>query len=196
MGLGPLRLDVVGVREARAVQPPDPVAPRAGVLPGHPFVAAPVVPGPAGHHLLRIALDLGEELGGAAASPWSEEPDTESERYLLQIWPAPPSAAESIAATTPWCQYWAFGPAAEALVAELSDVPDPDRLGVVIDRALSDHPDVARRLREGQHVFQSGIVRYAQELFRVTYASDAYADLRQDSSALRRLITARAESIA
>ncbi|WP_315094733.1 hypothetical protein [uncultured Cellulomonas sp.] len=130
-------------------------------------------------------------IDGEPASSWSDAADTEAERYLLQIWPAPMSEARTIAATTPWSQYWSFGPAAEALVARLSDVPDPDRLHAVIDRALADHPDVAAHLRAGQQTYQVGIGRYAQELFRVTYASDVYEGIRNDSDALRQLITAR-----
>lgn len=134
-------------------------------------------------------------IDGEPASAWSDVPDTETERYLLQLWPAPVSAARTIAATTPWSQYWAFGPAAEALIAELSTVPDPGRLEVVIDRALTDHPDVTAHLRAGQDAYQAGIVRYAQALFRVTYAAGAYTDIRSDSDSLRQLITSRVEHL-
>lgn len=132
-------------------------------------------------------------IDGEPASPWSDATDTEAERYLLQMWPAPLGPGRTISATTPWSQYWAFGPTAEALITELSDVPDPDRLEVVIDRALADHPDVAAQLRAGFETYQVGVVRYAQELFRVTYSSDAYLDIRNDSDALRQFIRARVE---
>ena len=71
-------------------------------------------------------------------------------------------------------------------------MPDPDRLAVVIDRALADHPDVTAHLRAGRDPYQSGIVRYAQELFRTTHSSGAYEHIRNDAESLRRLITARA----
>ncbi|MDM8083314.1 hypothetical protein QUV83_00855 [Cellulomonas cellasea] len=132
-------------------------------------------------------------VDGEPASPWSDATDTQAERYLLQLWPAPMSPARTVAATTPWSQYWAFGPAAELLITELSDVPDPDRLEVVIDRALADHPDVTAHLRAGRDAYQAGVVRYAQELFRVTHQSDAYRVVRHDSDALLRLIKARVE---
>lgn len=131
-------------------------------------------------------------IGGEQVSTWSEETDPESERYLLQLWPAPPAPPAPIAATTPWSQYWAFGPAAEALVATLAGVPDPDRLAVIIDRALADHPDVTAHLRAGRDSYQSGVVRYAQEFFRTTHSSGAYEHIRNDAESLRQLITARA----
>lgn len=153
--------------------------------------------GGAGHVAIPLAAGLEVRvryvvIDGQPASPWSDVTDPETERYLLQLWPAPPSVPRTVAATSPWSQYWAFGPAAEALITELVGVPDPDRLTVVIDRALADHPDVAAHLRAGRGAYECGIVRYAQELFRATYTSGAYADLRNDSEALRQFITERA----
>ncbi|MFC8193151.1 hypothetical protein ACFUMH_15965 [Cellulomonas sp. NPDC057328] len=149
------------------------------------------VPVPAGADLrVRYAV-----LDGQAGSDqfadgrWDEPP---AETYVLQLWPGPPAPAALVSASSPWSQYWAFGPAATAAVQQLKDVPDPARLVVLIDMALAAHPDAAARVRAGDDRFRLGLARYTQELFRVTYASGAYADLQRDHEALDRLIDARA----
>lgn len=116
-----------------------------------------------------------------------------AERYLVQAWPAPATQARTVVATSPWSQYWAFGPAAAALVAELADVPDPERLVVVVDRALAAHPEVAAALLAGDERFQLGIIRYAQEVFRVAYDSKVYDDASHDAARVRHLIAERVE---
>jgi hypothetical protein len=78
------------------------------------------------------------------------------------------------------------------LLAELADVPDPDRLVVVIDRALAAHPDVAGRLRAGDDRYRVGVIRYLQELFRITYSTGIYDDVCHDHKRLGRLIDERA----
>ncbi|HEY0215587.1 MAG TPA: hypothetical protein VGC57_04260 [Cellulomonas sp.] len=115
-----------------------------------------------------------------------------AERYLLQVWPAPRAHARLVAATEPWSQYWAFGPAAAALTGELADVPDPGRFDVVVDRALAAHPDVRARLVDGDRRYVSGILRYTQELFRATYQAADYVDLRQDHVQIEARIVERA----
>lgn len=120
--------------------------------------------------------------------PWDAAP---VERYVVQLWPAPPAPARVVAASTPWSQYWAFGPAAEEAVRRLRDVPDPGRLDAVVDAALDAHPDTLAHLLAGDARYRVGIVRYAQELFRVTYATRAYEDLQQDTAELERRIDAR-----
>lgn len=114
------------------------------------------------------------------------------ERYLLQAWPAAQQAPRIVASTSAWSQYWTFGAPATALLAELADLPDPDRLAVVIDRALAAHPEVAARLGAGDDRYQAGIIRYVQELFRITYYTGAYDDVRDDHERLGRLIDERA----
>jgi hypothetical protein len=114
------------------------------------------------------------------------------DRYLLQMWPAVPSPARIVAATSPWSQYWAFGMAAYELLVELAEVPDPGRLIDVIDRALADRPDVAERLRAGDQRYRSGINRYIQQLFSLTFNSSVYSDVRHDHDRIGRLIDDRA----
>ena len=70
--------------------------------------------------------------------------------------------------------------------------PDPGRLVVVIDRALAAHPDVAGRLRAGDDRYRVGVVRYLQELFRITHTAGTYDDVRDDYERLGRLIEERA----
>lgn len=141
---------------------------------------------------VRVRYVVVDGQTGAEQSRDSERwDDPAAERYLLQVWPAPPTPGRAVVATSAWSQYWAFGPAARALLAELVDVPDPDRLTVVIDRALAAHPDTAAHLRSGDERFRSGVIRYAQELFRVTYHSGAYDDIQHDHERLRRLIDER-----
>ncbi len=115
--------------------------------------------------------------------------------YLVQVWPAPEEPPRVVASTSPWSQYWTFGAEARELLVELADVPDPDRLVVVLDRALAAHPDVAEHLRRGDGRYRSGVIRYAQELFRITHASGAYADLRNDHERLGDLIDERARRV-
>ncbi|WP_282947820.1 hypothetical protein [Cellulomonas endometrii] len=115
-----------------------------------------------------------------------------AERYLLQVWPAPVAPAEVVVADAPWAQYWAFGPSAAALVAGLSGMPDPDRLVAVVDRALDAHPDVRARVAAGDDRSRLGVVRYTQELFRVTHRTGAYDHVRGDHEAIAALIDERA----
>lgn len=115
-----------------------------------------------------------------------------AERYVLQLWPAPAAPARLVTASSPWSQYWAFGPAAAAAVPRLADVPHPDRLVALLDAALVAHPATAARVRAGDRRYHSGLIRYAQELFRVTHATGEYEDLQRDHERLARLIDARA----
>jgi hypothetical protein len=135
-------------------------------------------------------------LDGQAASDWfrSAAPDAEQpvERYLLQVWPAVAAPARTVVASVPWSQYWAYGPAAAALVRELADVPDPRRLVEVVDRALAAHPETGARIRAGEGASCLGIRRYVQELFRVTYHDGVYDDVRDDHERITALITGRA----
>jgi len=36
------------------------------------------------------------------------EADEDAERYVVQMWPAPPTSAQIVASTSPWSQYWTF----------------------------------------------------------------------------------------
>ncbi len=149
------------------------------------------VPAPAGVGL-RVRYAVADGQAGSdqfADGRWDEPP---AETYVLQVWPAPPAPAELVSASAPWAQYWAFGPGAAAAVQRLADVPDPERLVTLVDEALAAHPDTAARVRAGDERFRLGVIRYAQELFRVTHANGVYADLQRDHQALARLIDARA----
>ncbi|MFS0703807.1 hypothetical protein AB6N23_04725 [Cellulomonas sp. 179-A 9B4 NHS] len=149
------------------------------------------VPVPAGADL-RVRYAVVDGQAGSdqfADGRWDEPP---AETYVLQLWPAPPAPARLVSASTPWAQYWAFGPDAAAAVQRLADVPDPERLVALVDEALAAHPDTAARVRAGDESYRVGVIRYAQELFRVTHASGVYADLQRDHQALARLIDARA----
>ncbi|WP_028045838.1 hypothetical protein [Cellulomonas sp. URHE0023] len=159
---------------------------------GTGVVAIPVPPG-IDVRVRYVVLD--GQIGSEQFNRPHESDESPAERYLLQMWPAPPTAARTLAATSPWSQYWAFGPPAVAIIAELADVPDPDRAVVVIDRALAAHPDVTARLRAGDDRFQAGVVRYLQELFRVTYFADVYEGLRNDHERIRLLIAERARRL-
>lgn len=123
------------------------------------------------------------------AGRWDEAP---AESYVVQLWPAAPAPARVVTASSPWSQYWAFGPEAQDAVQRLRDVPDPERLDLLLDAALDAHPEVAEHLRSGDSRYRAGIIRYAQELFRVAHA--AYADLSQDHHRLARLVDERAEA--
>lgn len=150
------------------------------------------VPVPAaGLHRVRYVV-----VDGQAGSDWFRDPARDDEqpveRYLLQLWPEPAPRAPRVVATVPWAQYWAFGPDAARRVAALAHVPDPERLVALVDAALAAHPDVAAHLRAGDETYTTGIVRYAQELFRETYAMGVYVEQRADHEGLRRLIRSRA----
>ncbi|MGD0246715.1 MAG: hypothetical protein ABSB59_41180 [Streptosporangiaceae bacterium] len=132
-------------------------------------------------------------LDGQAAQDQAAADDDGPERYLVQMWPgtqAPPRVAVS---SSPWSQYWTFGGTAAGLLAELAGVPDPDRLVVVIDRALAAHPDVAGRLRAGDGRYRVGVIRYLQELFRITHTAGTYDDVCHDHERLGHLIDERAQ---
>lgn len=161
------------------------------------------VSGWAGDSPLGIPVDEGLDarvrwsvLDGQAGSDWFRSPDRDAEqpvdRYLLQVWPAAPSPARTVVASTPWSQYWAFGPAAAALVRELAGVPDPGRLVEVVDRGLAAHPEIRARVAGGLDDHRLGILRYVQELFRVTYHDGVYDDVRDDHERISPLITERA----
>jgi hypothetical protein len=140
---------------------------------------------------IRYVVEDGQAGSEQFDTQWDEPP---REHYLLQLWPAPPEPPQLLVASSPWSQYWAFGPAATALLDELADTPDPERLVLVVDRALADHPDVAAALRAGDERYRLGILRYVGELFRVTHHAGAYAAERADRSLLDRLIDARARA--
>jgi len=108
------------------------------------------------------------------------------------VWPAAPTPPRVVASTSPWSQYWTFGPAANDLLAELADVPDPDRLVVVIDRALAAHSHVAEKVRAGDQRYRLGVIRYLQELFRVTSFTGTYDNVRDDSEHPAQVIDERA----
>ncbi|AEE47223.1 hypothetical protein [Cellulomonas fimi] len=138
---------------------------------------------------LRYVVEGGQEGSRQFRDgSWDDEP---LERYMVQVWPDEPREAV-VVATVPWSQFWAFGPDAVRLVAELQHVPDPERLTVLVDAALAAHPDVAARLRAGDDRYTLGIRRYVGELFRVTYALPVYAEQRTDHEGLQRLILDRA----
>lgn len=115
------------------------------------------------------------------------------ERYLVQMWPGMQAPPRVVVSSSPWSQYWTFGRAAADLLAALAGVPDPDRLVMVIDRALAAHPDVAARLRAGDDRYRVGVIRYLQELFRITHSAGIYDDVRDDHERLSRLIDERAQ---
>lgn len=138
-----------------------------------------------------VVLD-GQRAADQERERYEEEDEAGPERYLLQLWPAPATPARVIASTAPWSHYWTFGPPAAALVQELADVPDPDRLTAVVDRALAAHPDVTKHLRAGDARYEAGIIRYLQELFRVTHASGVYGRISADYRGLSDLIEERA----
>ena len=149
------------------------------------------IPVPAGADLRARYVVLDGDAGSKQhASPdrYDEEP---LEHYLLQIWPAAAEPSVVAVSTAAWSQYWTFGPEAEAAVAQLDSVPDPQRLVRVIDAALEAHPDVVTKLLAGDDRYRVGVIRYAQELFRLTYASDAYSEIQHDYDELNRLIDDR-----
>jgi hypothetical protein len=148
------------------------------------------VPVPAGVDVrVRYAVADGQQ----GADQFEEDDEASPlERYVVQVWPAPPAPPRLVVASQPWSQYWAFGADAATVVASLADVPDPERLTVLVDRALATHPDVRERLRAGEGQFRTGILRYVQELFRVTHGQGVYETLRQDHQALGELISERA----
>jgi hypothetical protein len=150
------------------------------------------VPVPAGVDLRvrYVVLD-----GQAGADQWRRHgggDELPAERYLLQVWPAAAAAAEVLVADAPWAQYWAFGPSAAAVVAGLAGMPDPGRLVAVVDRALDAHPDVRARVAAGDDRYRVGVIRYVQELFRVTHHTGAYDHVRRDHEAIAALIDERA----
>jgi hypothetical protein len=124
--------------------------------------------------------------------PAVQDGDVAPERHLVQVWPAAQQDPRVVVSTAPWSQYWTFGGQATALLAELADFPDPDRLAMVIDRALAAHPDVATRVREGDDRYHAGVVRYVQELFRITHSTGAYDGIRDDHERLGHLIEGQA----
>jgi hypothetical protein len=133
-------------------------------------------------------------LDGQVAQDQAEPEDgVGPEHYLIQKWPAAPTPPRFVVSTSPWSQYWTFGGPAKDLLTELADIPDPDRIVVVIDRALAAHPDVAERVRAGDRRYHVGLIRYLQELFSISYASDAYVDLRDDHERIAHLIHERAQ---
>lgn len=146
------------------------------------------VTAPGTHRMRYVVLHGQEGSDQFRDGAWDDEP---AERYVVQLWPDVPRDAATVA-TVPWSQYWAFGPDAARLVEALPDVPDPERLTVLVDAALAAHPDVAGHVRAGDDRYQVGILRYTQELFRVTYALPVYAEVRADHEGLRRLIRTRA----
>lgn len=147
------------------------------------------VPVPADVELrVRYVVLGGQEESDGWHSPGSP---TGQDRYLLQLWPAPPAPPQVVRATVPWSQYWVVGQSAAETVTALSHVPDPARLAAVVDEALRRHPDVLGHLRAGDGRYRSAVVRYLQELFRVTYADPVYADLRHDADAVERVIADR-----
>lgn len=116
------------------------------------------------------------------------------DRCLLQFWPAEPEPPRVVVSTSPWSQYWTFGVAATAAARACAHLPEPAGLLAVIDRALIEHPDVAAAIRAGDGRYRSGVLRYAQELLRLTFRTRAYADVRHDSERLAALIDARARA--
>jgi hypothetical protein len=131
-------------------------------------------------------------LDGQVAQDQAAGDGAGPERYLVQMWPGTQVPPRVVVSSSPWSQYWTFGGTAAGLLAELADVPDPDRLVVVIDRALAAHPDVAGRLRAGDDRYRVGVIRYLQELFRITYSTGIYDDVCHDHKRLGRLIDERA----
>lgn len=193
---GTVRLDVHVLDSAPPVDPAWDAAfelsVRAGdalTITGWAGEGSVVVPVPAGVEVrLRYVVVGGQEATDHPGDEDAPGPD----RYLVQVWPSATEPPRVVASTSPWSQYWTCGPSAAALLRELADVPDPGRLVVVLDRALAAHPDVVEHLRRGDERYRTGIIRYAQELFRVTYATGAYAHVRDDDEQLGCLIDERA----
>ena len=59
-------------------------------------------------------------------------------------------------------------------------------------QALAAHPDVAGRLRAGDDRYRVGVIRYLQELFRITHSTGISNDVCHDHERLGRLIDERA----
>jgi hypothetical protein len=165
----------------------------------------PAVTGWAGTGEVPVPVPADTELrtryvvlrGQEESDRWRRGEDSESDdEYLLQVWPAPPAPASVVRATAAWSQYWAWGPEAVQAVARLSHVPDPERLHAVVDAALLAHPDVLAHLRAGRTAYRSGVIRYAQELFRVTHASGTYRAWATDANRLARLVDDRVRALA
>ncbi|WP_454294527.1 hypothetical protein [Salana multivorans] len=106
-------------------------------------------------------------------------------RCLLQLWPAPPTDPTVLASQAPWSQYWTFGTEARDAVAVVRSAHPADQLIEVINVALARHPEVARRIAAGDLRYQSGVIRYVQELRRGPGA--------HDPDEVERLITDRAQ---
>jgi hypothetical protein len=157
------------------------------------------VTGWAGEGIIAVSLPSAVDvrvryvvLDGQIAQDQAARDGAGPERYLVQMWPGTQAPPRVVVSSSPWSQYWTFGGAAAGLLAELAGVPDPGRLVVVIDRALAAHPDVAGRLRAGDDRYRVGMVRYLQELFRITHTAGTYDDVRDDHERLGRLIDERA----
>ncbi|WP_454300639.1 hypothetical protein [Salana multivorans] len=101
------------------------------------------------------------------------------------LWPAPPTDPTVLASQAPWSQYWTFGTEARDAVAVVRSAHPADQLIEVIDVALARHPEVARRIAAGDLRYQSGVIRYVQELRRGPGA--------HDPDEVERLITDRAQ---
>ena len=157
---------------------------------GEGIIAVPLPPA-VDVRVRYVVLD-GQVAQDQSAEDHTAEGGVGPERYLVQVWPGTQAAPRVVVSSSPWSQYWTFGGPATDLLAELADIPDPGRLVVVIDRALAAHPDVARRLRASDARYRVGVIRYLQELFRVTYSTGAYDDVRDDHERLGHLIDERA----
>ena len=124
-----------------------------------------------------------------------QDADERGEEYpgtcVLQLWPAPPAPPEILASRVPWSHYWTYGPEARhaAAAARAAHPTDPaEQLTLVIDLALSRHPEIADRIAAGDLRYQLGVIRYVQALRSGpgAYDPDAVADLITERARLGR----------
>ncbi len=143
-------------------------------------------------HAIDVRVRYVVVTGQDGSDLWRAGDEHVTEHYLLQLWPAPPRPARVVVSSSPWSQYWTFGTEAVAVAHEVAALPAPDGLVAAVDRSFAAHPEVAERLRAGDARYRSGVLRYAQELLRVTHGSPGYSDVRDDHTLLERLVDERA----
>lgn len=79
------------------------------------------------------------------------------ERYLVQFWPAGPTAAEVVRQDSAIGQYWNFSLESKALAARVSVLAAEQRFPAAVDFALAEHPETTARIRAGDHRYTLGI---------------------------------------
>ncbi|GGE93572.1 hypothetical protein [Mycetocola zhadangensis] len=151
--------------------------------PGATGFSVPLTPGVT--YRVRFTIVDGE----IGSQQFLREPEAQpSELYLLQFWPEPFSEAAVLRNESPWAQYWVFGALAETIIPTLSAVPAPERAMALVDLAFQAHPDVAKRVRNGEERYQNGIIAYLQALQTATYHDPDFAYLRDDPQVHKLLI--------